>query len=70
MGLRGLLGQEILSCYDKQRDDFYGPEIPVSEGIKNLAYVGITRARYRLVIPYLNRNDLINRLLDCIGSHY
>ena len=33
------------------------------EQIDNLAYVGITRARYRLEIPYITKNALIERLL-------
>jgi superfamily I DNA and RNA helicase len=35
------------SCVLLMGLDFYGPEMIVSKGIKNLAYVGIT-ARYRL----------------------
>jgi len=31
----------------------------------NLTYVGITRARYQLVVPYVKKNDLINRLAAC-----
>ena len=30
--------------------------------IDSLAYVGITRARYRLIIPYVKKNDLVERL--------
>ena len=33
--------------------------------VKSLAYVGITRARYELFIPYANRNGLIADLLNC-----
>ena len=36
------------------------------EQVLNLAYVGITRARYQLVIPYVRKNDLINRLAGCL----
>jgi len=32
----------------------------------NLTYVGITRARYQLVIPYVKKNDLISRLAVCL----
>jgi superfamily I DNA/RNA helicase len=32
----------------------------------NLTYVGITRARYQLVIPYVRKNDLISRLAACL----
>jgi superfamily I DNA/RNA helicase len=34
--------------------------------VKSLAYVGITRARYELFIPYVNKNDLISKLLGCL----
>jgi superfamily I DNA/RNA helicase len=34
--------------------------------MKNLTYVGVTRARYRLFIPYLSKTDIIETLLDCI----
>jgi len=46
--------------------DFIAPEKVSISQIQNLVYVGITRARYRLFIPYVNRNDLINRLLSLI----
>lgn len=38
------------------------------EQIDNLAYVGITRARYRLEIPYITKNLLIERLLAVAKS--
>jgi superfamily I DNA/RNA helicase len=34
--------------------------------IRRLAYVGITRARERLFIPYCDKNELISRLLEKI----
>jgi len=43
--------------------DLIAPQMAALEQTKNLAYVGITRARYRLVIPYLSRNELIDQLL-------
>ena len=43
--------------------DFVAPQMATSEQTRNLAYVGITRARYRLVIPYLSGNELIDQLL-------
>jgi superfamily I DNA/RNA helicase len=46
--------------------DFIGPRITALDQTKNLAYVGITRARYRLFIPYLNKNELIMDLLNCM----
>ena len=36
-----------------------------AEQALNLTYVGITRARYQLVIPYVRKNDLISRLTTC-----
>jgi superfamily I DNA/RNA helicase len=32
----------------------------------NLTYVGVTRARHQIVIPYVQQNDLINRLAACL----
>jgi len=32
----------------------------------NLTYVGMTRARYQLVMPYVRKNDLISRLAACL----
>lgn len=46
--------------------DFIGPKITALDQTKNLVYVGITRARYRLFIPYVNKNELINDLLNCM----
>ena len=38
------------------------------EQIDNLAYVGITRARYRLNIPYVAKSGLMEQLLACHGA--
>jgi hypothetical protein len=38
------------------------------EQIDSLAYVGITRARYRLEIPYIRKNDLMERILAAAES--
>ena len=46
--------------------DFLEPEKMSWDQMKNLTYVGITRARHRLFIPYLNKTELIGSLLDCI----
>jgi superfamily I DNA/RNA helicase len=46
--------------------DFIGPKITALDQTKNLVYVGITRARYRLFIPYVNKNELITDLLNCM----
>jgi superfamily I DNA/RNA helicase len=46
--------------------DFFNPVRCSEEQTLNLAYVGITRARYQLVIPYVQKNDLISRLAACL----
>ena len=46
--------------------DLIGPKVVTLDETKNLFYVGITRARYRLFVPYVNKNELINSLLNCI----
>jgi superfamily I DNA/RNA helicase len=33
-----------------------------AEQLKNLAYVGMTRARYQLFIPYVSENEIIGKL--------
>jgi len=38
------------------------------EQIDSLAYVGITRARYRLEVPYIMKNALMERLLLALHS--
>ena len=35
------------------------------EQITNMTYVAITRARYQLFIPYINKNHLIKKLMTC-----
>ena len=42
--------------------DFLAEEKMPLEQIKNLTYVGITRARYNLVIPYMDESPLITKL--------
>jgi len=37
-----------------------------TEQIERLAYVGMTRARYQLYIPYLNKTAVIEKLLAAI----
>jgi len=37
------------------------------EQVNNLVYVGLTRARYQLYIPFINKTPLINRLQGCIN---
>lgn len=46
--------------------DFLEPGKMSWDQMKNLTYVGITRARYRLFIPYLSKNKLIGMLIDSI----
>lgn len=43
--------------------DLFDPVKWSESEIKSLAYVGITRARYELFIPYIHKNDLIGELL-------
>jgi len=46
--------------------DFLTPGRWSEEQITRLAYVAITRARYRLYIPYISENHLIERIkLSC-----
>ena len=35
-----------------------------AEQIERLTYVGMTRARYQLYIPYINKTAIIEKLLD------
>ena len=46
--------------------DLLNPVRCSEEQTLNLTYVGITRARYQLVIPYVKKNDLISRLAVCL----
>jgi hypothetical protein len=45
--------------------EFIAPDKISLPQIQNLVYVGVTRARYHLFIPYVNINDLIDKLLEC-----
>ena len=40
-------------------------KLPVEQA-RNMAYVGATRVRYQLFIPYVNKTDLIAHLLRCL----
>jgi superfamily I DNA/RNA helicase len=53
-----LLGLDALNPDDRWKE----------EQINCLAYVGITRARYRLTIPYLEKTPLIERIERAIGG--
>jgi len=46
--------------------DFLEPGRWTMDQITSLTYVAITRVKYRLFIPYIKENDLINRLLGCL----
>ncbi len=46
--------------------DLFDPAKWSEAEFKSLAYVGITRARYELFIPYIIENDLIKRLKSCL----
>ncbi len=52
-----LIGLDGLSVTDANRDQL----------IKT-AYVGMTRAKYQLVIPYAQENELISRAKKCLKS--
>ena len=34
--------------------------------VRNLVYVGITRARHRLFIPYVTEAEMISKLRHCL----
>jgi len=46
--------------------DLLNPARWSEAGSKNLTYVGLTRARDELFIPYVNKSSLIERLLACL----
>ena len=46
--------------------DFLDPKRWSAEQIDSLVYVGITRARYRLFVPYIRENELILRLASVV----
>ncbi|HAM52327.1 MAG TPA: hypothetical protein DCP92_17145 [Nitrospiraceae bacterium] len=46
--------------------DLFDPAKGSEAEVKSLTYVGITRARYELSIPYVKRSDLISKLLACL----
>ena len=46
--------------------DYLEPKRWTEEQINNLVYVGMTRARYQLYIPYIQKNRLIEKLEDCL----
>jgi superfamily I DNA/RNA helicase len=46
--------------------DYLEPKAWTEEQINNLVYVAITRARYRLIIPYIRNNSIVERLKECL----
>jgi len=58
------------SCVFLIRLDYLERKDWTEEQVKNLVYVGITRARYQLYIPFINKTPLINRLQQCIKMDY
>lgn len=51
-----LIGLDTLECNGRWDE----------EQINSLAYVGITRARYQITIPYVNKNALIARIVEYV----
>ena len=48
--------------------DFLTPKGWTEDQIANLTYVGITRARYQLIIPYINQTPLIDRIQTALAG--
>jgi len=46
--------------------DLFDPAKWPEAEVNSLAYVGLTRARYELLIPYIKETDLISKLLACL----
>ena len=46
--------------------DLFDPAKGSEAQVKSLAYVGITRARYELFIPYIKKSHLVEKLLACL----
>jgi hypothetical protein len=46
--------------------DYLEPKAWTEKQINNLVYVAITRARYRLIIPYIRNNAIVERLKECL----
>jgi superfamily I DNA/RNA helicase len=46
--------------------DTFDEERLAAEHIERLTYVGVTRARYQLFIPYIRKTPLIEKLLGLI----
>jgi len=48
--------------------DHIQPTENTKEALVSLVYVAMTRAKYRLVIPYVKETGLISRMKDCLPS--
>ena len=46
--------------------DYLEPKGWTGEQIEKLVYVGITRARYRLIVPFVAKTPLVKKLLSFI----
>jgi len=46
--------------------DLFDPVKGLESEVKSLSYVGITRSRYELFIPYVNKSNLIESLWGCL----
>jgi superfamily I DNA/RNA helicase len=46
--------------------DLFDPAKWPKAEVMGLVYVGITRARYELFIPYVKKSDPISKLLACL----
>jgi hypothetical protein len=48
--------------------DHLHPTRHTRQSLISLVYVAMTRAKYRLVIPYVTETELINRMKDCLSK--
>ena len=48
--------------------DHIRPAAATKDALISLVYVAMTRAKYRLVIPYMEETELISRMQKCIGE--
>jgi superfamily I DNA/RNA helicase len=46
--------------------DYLEPKGSTEDQVNNLVYVGMTRARYQLFIPYIRNSSVIEKLQFCI----
>jgi superfamily I DNA/RNA helicase len=48
--------------------DLVDPLMLTDAQARRMAYVGATRARYQLFIPFVHKTDLISHLLGCLDT--